>query len=40
MLLCSNDAEEMANSVDADQTAPHQGLHCLPRQVCQKPQDY
>ena len=34
------DAEEIANSVDPDQTAPEEqsdlGLHCLPRPVCPK----
>ena len=29
------DAEEIANSVDPDQTADL-GLHCLPRSVCRK----
>ena len=34
------DADEIANSVDPDQTAPlaqsDLGLHCLPRPVCLK----
>ena len=34
------DAEEIANSVDPDQTAPLEqsdlGLHCLPRPICLK----
>ena len=39
-----NDADEMANSVDPDQTAPleqsDQGLHCLPRPVCPKTEEH
>ena len=31
----SNDAEEIANGVDPDQTAPLD-LHCLPRPICPK----
>ena len=31
--MSPNDADEMANSVDPDQTAPL-GLHCLPRYIC------
>ena len=39
-LMCPEDADGMANSVDPDQTAPlgavPVGLHCLPRPICQK----
>ena len=33
-------ADRMANSVDADQTAPDLGLHCLFRSVCPKTYDH
>ena len=32
-IMSPKDADEMANSVDPDQTAPDLGLHCLPRPV-------
>ena len=38
--MSPNDVDEMANSVDLDQTAPREqsdlGLHCLPRHICPK----
>ena len=41
--MSQKDVEEMANSVDPDQTAPEQsslGLLCLPRPICPKTLDY
>ena len=39
-LMCPEDADGMANSVDPDQTAPlgavSVGLHCLSRPICPK----
>ena len=40
--MSPEDAAEMENSVDPDQTAQEQsdmGLHCLPRLICPKTKD-
>ena len=42
--MCPNDVDEIANSVDPNQTAPSGqcdlGLHCLPRPVCPNTLDH
>ena len=43
--MSPNDADGIANSVDTDQPAPFRlqsdlGLHCLPRYICPKTEDY
>ena len=40
ILLHPEDADNIANSVDPDQTAPHLGLHCRPRRICPKTWDH